>query len=188
MVATPARAYRACFQQRLLRPACPRQVPAGLSGGRALLPGPPYERFELIHGVESTNPRDNKPPRFVHVVLAAGKLIDNAHPIPNPPFGPSYGAFGFRWPTRLSPPKKLRDQLLQEPSHSALAVANVDWGAHRGDLVLAPGSHGGGGAWANHLIFLWHHGNVEYAVSLHSWTPIEETVATLREMVDSLSK
>jgi hypothetical protein len=42
-----------------------------------------------------------------------------------------------------------------------------------------------GGEMGDHLIFRWNAAGLNYAVSLHSWAPLREAVATLEVVVAS---
>ncbi len=59
------------------------------------------------------------------------------------------------------------------------------WNARRGILYLAP-PYIHGGMLADHVVFQWRRSGRMYVISLHSWWPLPETVATLRAMVIAL--
>jgi hypothetical protein len=67
---------------------------------------------------------------------------------------------------------------------TALSFGEVRFGTKGGVLVLAP-SYPLGGMLGDHLIFYWKSGGVDYMVTLHSWEPFLQTVATLRALVIS---
>jgi hypothetical protein len=59
------------------------------------------------------------------------------------------------------------------------------WSGRRGTLLRAA-PYPRGGIHGDHLVFRWREGRREYAVSLHAWKPLRETVATLDAIVTSL--
>jgi hypothetical protein len=58
------------------------------------------------------------------------------------------------------------------------------WGGTDGTLVLAP-IFPLGGVDGDHLIYRWDRDGVEYSISLHAWTPLAETMATLHAIVET---
>jgi hypothetical protein len=91
-------------------------------------------------------------------------------------------AISFAWPRdgaaleteRLLNPKRTR----------AVSLGWVRWAGHDGQLVLAPQVNFGGMV-GDHLIFRIVAGNVTYDISIHSWAPLAQAVATLRRLVES---
>ncbi|MGH2751024.1 MAG: hypothetical protein ACRDK3_09165 [Actinomycetota bacterium] len=68
---------------------------------------------------------------------------------------------------------------------SALSFGKRTWKGSTGELLLAP-SYPHAGMEGDHLIYRWTRDDVDYSLSLHAWTPLEETEATLRALVESL--
>jgi hypothetical protein len=112
--------------------------------------------------------RRNAPPRFAHVILKGGDLTK---------------AFYFEWPS--GPIVPVADAL-GEDRQTPLLLQMPSWAGAPGTLVLAP-SFPAGGVDGDHLIYRWHDGETEYALSLHAWKPLEECVATLRVLVESVT-
>lgn len=170
LVATPSAALSAC-RTALLRPACPSRIPA--TGAKRLFAAVVGngEAFDVMVGAEHLgNARLDQPPRFLHLVVLAGK---------------ARSLFHFAWPPR-GPAVAVGDGLLARPRSAALLLANVRWAGRPGVLALAPPSRAGGALVANHLMFTWRRGAQFYAVTLHAWEPFAQAVATLRAVVDSL--
>jgi len=65
-----------------------------------------------------------------------------------------------------------------------ISLGRIRWAGHYGHLVLAPPLVFGGEV-GDRLVFHWEKGGVEHTVSLHSWAPLPEAVATLKAVVDS---
>lgn len=42
-----------------------------------------------------------------------------------------------------------------------------------------------GGQLGNHLVYRWHVGRIEYAVTLHAWVRLAQAIETLRAVVES---
>lgn len=64
-------------------------------------------------------------------------------------------------------------------------LGTFTWGGHAGTQYLAP-EFPEGGIDGGHLVFAWNEGDVEAAVSLHAWRPLEQAVATLKAVVSSI--
>lgn len=107
----------------------------------------------------------NAPPRFVHVVAHAGELGK---------------AFPFEWPTEKTP---LSDRIPKNRTKPTL-IDNVTWYGKRGTLVLAP-SFQAGGIDGDHVVFRWAEGRKEYAISIHAWSPLAESIEALEAVLGS---
>jgi hypothetical protein len=164
-----------CERSGLLRAACPRVVPrvgapylSNLSvelTGRSVL-----DVFNLERGGEYPRaPERNAPPRMAHVVAVAGNVERLA---------------SFREP-RDEPGNEVRDGLVRRSRAAPLSFGHVRWGGRLGALYLMP-SYPRGGMLGNHLVFSWRQDERPYALSLHAWEPLTESVATLRSMVEGL--
>ena len=107
----------------------------------------------------------NAPPGFAHVAVYAG----------------DYERFvGYAWPG-----ERLKGEVPEGRRRKALLIDSVTWNGRKGEVVLAP-SYPFGGMDGDHVVFRWTKGKTDYAVSLHAWDPIDESVAALRAMVESL--
>jgi hypothetical protein len=113
--------------------------------------------------------RRNAPPRFAHVVLKGGELTK---------------AFPFEWPSGDVVPVA---QALDAERNTPVLLGAFSWGGNEGTLVLAP-AFPVGGVDGDHVVYRWQEEDTEYALSLHAWTPLEECVATLRMLVESVTR
>lgn len=164
-----------CERSGLLRPVCPRLVPrvgapylSNLSvelAGRSVL-----DVFDLERGGElPQHPERNRPPRMGHVVAVAGNVERLAA------FEEPHGTVGER----------VRDGLMRRSRRAPVSFGRVRWAGRVGALYLMP-PFPHGGMLGNHLVFSWHERGGAYALSLHAWEPLAESVATLHAMVESL--
>jgi hypothetical protein len=167
----PGELARICLSAAGGRLPCPQIVPEARKPYR-------WDVFSPLKGhtvffAEWSGPypgivRENKPPRFAHLVVQAGDL-HRVLEFPLPTTGPE-----------SSPP--------EEPSpdrRKALLLDRPAWGGRDGILVLAP-PFPGGGIEGDHLMFVWKEASADYSVSLHAWLPMEETITTLQAMVESI--
>ena len=164
----PERAQRLCDKRPPLANACPQVVPLvqgtylvdffGRAGGR-------FEVLELAAGAPRRDPRRNAPPKMAHVVIETGR----------PGFVIDLGA-----PVASSTPL---EQLIAQDRDSAVELRHGAWPGRR--LVLAE-SFPAGGAHGDHLMYRWKRRGYIHVVSLHVWSPVRQTVRTLREMVRSI--
>jgi hypothetical protein len=167
----PPRLRETCVRVEVLAARCPAELPVTETR---------YRVRELDYGTDSYRvvefaanapyPRighRNAPPRFAHVVLKGGDLSK---------------AFYFEWPS--GPVVHVVDAL-EGDRQTPLMLDTQSWAARRGTLVLAP-AFPAGGVDADHLIYRWAEDGREYALSLHAWRPIDECVATLRVLVESV--
>jgi hypothetical protein len=153
-----------------LRAACPDRIPVTeeAAGNRAR--SFPSGEGSFLFFSEWSGPYPgitsrNAPPRFFHVNVHGGDLDK---------------AFGFTWPTGVTTlpnplPNKRSDPLLLD---------TVTWFGKTGSLVLAP-SFPRGGIDGDHLIFRWGQAGKEYAISIHAWSPLSETIEALKAVVGS---
>lgn len=77
------------------------------------------------------------------------------------------------------------DALLSPTRRRAVLFGHVDWYWRSGALVLAPPYFAGGGPVGDHLEFCFDARGVYYAITIHAWAPLAQTVATLRQWVGS---
>jgi hypothetical protein len=173
-----------CVQGWLLRPACPRSVPAsgssttrptvvaGCSGGPTMTDVPLASkrcRFAqwsyLTYGrpipgaqngiVVEASELTPPPPYFVHVLVYGTTDVS---------------ALGFALPRGR--PTPLTDALLQRTNRRrAVLISRVRWAGHPGELILAP-SFPGGGEMGSHLIFSYRTGRIYRGISLHPWPSV----------------
>jgi putative hemolysin len=64
-------------------------------------------------------------------------------------------------------------------------VGSYTWHGRRGTVVRVP-AYPAGGEQGGHLVFRWRAHGTGYAVGLHAWSPVSETLAMLRVMILSL--
>ncbi len=139
--------------------------------------------FTVQAGTSHGDPRKDRPPGFVHVVVQGGDLSD------------AFETFTYR----RSRPVELTDGLMLSPERERLArlglsgrtpqglyLGAVTWGSRTGDLVLAPSFEYSDSIHADHVLFVWTDRGRGYAVSLHAWEPFLQAVSALRRMVASL--
>jgi hypothetical protein len=163
-----------CERSGLLRPVCPRVVPkvraAYLSNLSVELTGrSPLDVFNLERGGEyPRDPERNRPPRMAHVVAVAGN-VERLAP--------------FREPRRAA--ERLRDGLLRRTRAAPMSFGRARWAGRIGALYLMP-PFPHGGMLGNHLVFSWRQDKRPYALSLHAWEPLTESVGTLQTMVEAL--
>ena len=164
-----------CERSGLLRPVCPRLVPrvgsAYLSNLAVELTGPwVLDVFNLERGGEyPQDPERNRPPRMGHVVVVAGNVERLA---------------SFREP-RDATGEPVRDGLMHRTRAEPVSFGRVRWAGRIGPLYLMP-PFPHGGMLGNHLVLSWRQSGRRYALSLHAWEPLTESVATLRSMVEGL--
>lgn len=170
----PRWALLACRSLRT-RPICPNRIPAANAsfidvfyepGWRS---GPPSKQEDLLSlswGAPYENqPTKDRPPRFLHLELAAGAVPVDRH---------------FQHPV-----VQVHDGLMRGRGYEAapppLPLGERDWNGRRGALVL-------GDCFGNHVCFRWRDRGVGYQIDLHGWEPFTQTVAVLRAVVDSLPR
>jgi hypothetical protein len=169
MMALPPKHIDECRRFPRLDPICPTSIPvveavqkraqAFKSDGR---------HFVFFSEWSAPYPgvtAKNAPPRFVHVVAQAGELDK---------------AFSFQRPTEKLPlpdpiPKKRTEPILLD---------NVTWYGVNGDLLLAP-SFPWGGIDGDHVVFRWTEHSDEYAISIHGWLPLEDSIEALKAVFAS---
>jgi len=211
MRSTPPAAFAICRRLALIGPTCPRLVPIGpfagakrppgyrgVAAGGAIalcaderLRGVPitsgtcrYQTWSLEVGAPAGLPPDappgipgkrlgsgrTRPPQYVHIIIYAVR-------------GPlEQKLFPFAWPHDQA--QAIRNDLLRPKRRRPISLGSVRWAGHDGQLVLAPPLLFGGEV-GDHLIFRWKAAGIEHAVSLHSWAPFKEAVATLKAVVAS---
>jgi hypothetical protein len=166
-----------CKQSRILLRACPHLLPRMAQPsphwdanlclvGRAGCRGLTWDDLSLVDAGYGA-----RPPVWSHVLVWAGNLEH---------------AFGFRFPRSRMPRTKI-DGLFAASRTRPIYVDTRTWGGREGILVLAP-AFPVGGEQGDHLIFRWHGGTTDFAVSLHGWEPFSQTLAALRRMVLSIPR
>jgi hypothetical protein len=164
-VALSPAAVALCRSSRLLLSICPTRVPRVRAPYLVHLSRDAESHvFDLERG--APRPGRTAPPWRAHITLVAG---DVEHVAP------------FVYPRRISLPS---DRLLRAPRKVAYSFGPRRWHGQTGTLYLAP-PFLFGGQLGNHLVYRWRVGRIEYAVTLHAWLPIAQSIATLREVVDA---
>jgi hypothetical protein len=172
--AIPPAAARTCRASRLLRPICPRRVPAGRYRREriGLAPvGRAGDRFDVFELVGARSSGDGEGPRELHFVLVASRYG----------LGRSVGGAFAAWP-RARVGLGFRDGLFRRRRASPILLARVGWNGLSGELVLDRTDRP---AAAGHLVYRWHARGVDYAVTLHAWEPLRTAIATLRAVIAS---
>ena len=211
MKETPSAALAICGRLPLIKPVCPRRVPVGryaeakrppgfrgpaAAGAIAVCANPQlarvrigsascrYQTWSLEAGAPAGLPPDappgfrgkrlgpsrTRPPQYVHGLIYASRGVLENKLLP------------FAWPRGRA--HRVTNALLTPHRTRPISLGRVRWTGRDAELVLAPPLVFGG-EMGDHLILHWSTRGVEYAVSLHSWAPLEEAVATLRAMVRS---
>ena len=169
LVALPETHLAKCTASRLLRPACTPLVPRVNGRYRAFFATdgrlePRTHIFNLEFFVAS-----EPPPKGAHVAVAAGAV--------------------WRLTPYLDPSARTRAVPLSTPVDvnrtRPVSYGVRTWNGRRGVLYLAP-PYIYGGMLGDHLVFQWQHGRRTYVVSLHTWWPLAETLASLKAMVMAL--
>jgi hypothetical protein len=175
MERTPAYVLAYCRRSKKLPLTCPKLL-AHMSQ-----PPPHWETYVCVAGrsgclgitwdvldmVDAGN--GDRPPIWSHISIYAGDLST---------------AFRFAYPTHGVRPRRL-DGLFAKTRPKALFLGSYRWGGKVGTVVLAP-SYPSGGEQGDHLIFRWSRDGVGFAVGLHSWEPLSQTMATLKTMIESI--
>ena len=172
MMDLPTASLARCERTEYIRTTCPHRLPSVKSDYRRVITtdeqeSPRYRLMSLEWGAphEGFDPR-NSPPRFVHLIIWGGDL-ERA------------------WPWRRpGGPSRIEGEPPHEREHATL-LATPRWTDEEGDLVLAP-SYPSGGMNGEHLMYMWTEEETEFALSLHAWDPISETIGALRAIVRSI--
>jgi len=164
MTTTPAWLGELCRTTPMLRPACPRRVPAAGVQGASLdvVPTPPSERPRLtsvLVNIQYSDLREKRPPPFVHLELTAGRVVSSTRFSQPVPIG------------RLTVPE---GYAVTRP----ISLGRRDWTAHPGMLVF-------GDCFGNHLCYRWSQNGRDHQIDLHAWEPVAQTVRVLRAIVAS---
>jgi hypothetical protein len=192
-VSMPQRARAVCRTLRLMVDVCPRRVPAAPyrraraapgfagpvgSGATAVcldnrLRGVPVGAracsiaiFALEAGAPTRGQQAARPPHYVHVVFYAtrGRLLRAR-----------FSVLPFAWPKSVRRPALTNAARTRGPPLLLAARAHAT-------VVLAP-PFPNGGEMGGHLIAHWQRDGIDYAASIHAWTPLSETAATLRALL-----
>jgi len=164
----PSVGARDCRSSPLLRPACPRLVPAGVyrRSGIFVARGRDFGGGHDVFSAEAV-PQPGGQPVTRHVVVYAGTRL------------PFAGVERLR-------AVGLRNGLTRRgPLAGPRLLGRPTWNGRRGLLVLWK-PYPNGGMDGNHLVFLWRDGRIDRAVTLHEWEPLRQAAATLRAIVESL--
>jgi hypothetical protein len=153
------------------RPICPTRIPAGPTSYINLLYEPRWrsshgradDLLSVEWGAPRSDPTRNRPPAFAHLELAAGGISMAGH-VDAGPVAARNGMMAGRESEAAAPTIKL---------------ASPDWRGRSGSLVL-------GDCFGNHLCYRWRAAGETFQVDLHGWEPFTQTVATLREIVQSI--
>jgi hypothetical protein len=170
-----------CRGLALLRPACPLRAPVveGKYRTFATRDGegtryPPLHVFDM----ERVGPRPPtdaawlRPPYGVHITVAAGD-VKRLTP--------------FIDPTPRTRATRLTERIRSSKRTKAVSFGMRRWNGMRGILYLAP-PYPNGGQLGDHLAFQWSARGRTNVVSLHSWSPLQETERALRQMVNSIPR
>jgi hypothetical protein len=200
MTPTPRAELAFCRKNIMLRPVCPRRMPAWSSSapqGRQEYYCQTADPHETSRETVTLFPSN----RCVFAEwgyelvaplpgLTAGKrvsawdgiewLVPQYAPLEPPPWhvhidivasvGSSHPLAGGA-ATQAQGAHRVTDALLNPSRSRAVSLGWVRWYGKNGQLVLAP-TNVNGGLWAGHLIFYFTDDDVDYAITLHAWTSI----------------
>lgn len=167
----PSELLRDCRAEERVHRACPALLPIADSyRWRFIARSGDFVTLDVAHGHPRNSARRDRPPRFVHVVIEAGDLAD-AYPFEMPDEGT----------TRIA----LRDGLLEKRRTQPLLVGEDKWGGVQGLVVLMPGFEEAPTIHANHVMFFAQVTNGQFAISVHAWRPVAESLEALRAIVES---
>lgn len=158
---TPRWIAELCATNALLRPGCPAVVPRGVPSTSVYLetfPDRPATLSIESGGQYYGRPRRNRPPRYVHVTVAAKRLT-------------AVGA--ARWARPVLPAARPGDAVRSDTGRAEL-VSRPTWFGVSGAVVLTGG---------HDVAFRWRTGETGFQIGLHAWAPFRETVPTLRVIV-----
>jgi hypothetical protein len=161
---------RACrsLHTRLI---CPARIPAGPTNYVSVLVEPRWrsshgqsdDLLSVEWGAPHPDPARNRPPAFAHLELSAGDLGLDGH-VDAGPVAARDGMMAGREGEAAAP---------------VVMLESSNWRGHGGRLVL-------GDCFGNHLCYRWRQGAAILQVDLHGWEPFTESVATLRQVVQSI--
>jgi hypothetical protein len=177
----PSARLEECLRTNILAEACARLVPlasAPYRGGAIDFFTEWFAAFDLSARIRSEDgPGRQRPPYFVHIAIEAGTHEEFLR------LAASRDVFRLQ----PGPPTWRRDvdTLLDRRRDAAVRLPTPNWDAPRGSLYLFPG-YPTGGMLGDHLVYVWSTEDAHFAVSLHAWSPIEETAATLGAMIESI--
>jgi hypothetical protein len=170
MASTPLKLADRCASIGLVAPLCPPVVPRTRGryvASRYLDPG--FASFDLSSGgVHEGQPARNRPPAFAHILLEAG-TVGRAHP---------------ELRAERARPERLTDALLSTRRRRPVFLGARTLAGIEGRLWLMP-PYPFGGPHGDHLIFRWGDAGDERVISLHSWIPATEALATLETLVSA---
>jgi hypothetical protein len=189
MMKTPRNVLEACRRLLLVRPACPTRVPSTARRTPGV-PGPALtatwtvdaSHIDDVDSVSAgvgtpTDPSEDRPPSFVHLVIAGGNLKSEL------------ASIGEQQPTEVTDGLMTSSRRTNNVGASgrarALLLGRRMWGDHAGTLTLEPSFGASGSLNADHIVFRWSSDGRPYAISLHGWEPFRQAVATLRRVVES---
>jgi hypothetical protein len=172
---TSPKALRTCLTIAVMRAVCPRRVPlvgaepmavdAGcLDSAGALVPLASERCRSAAWSVMGRSPA----PAFIGHIVISASFDDPQCDYPRETHG-----------------SVADDALLSPKRRQAVLFGDVRWYRQSGELVLAPPYFAGGGAVGDHLEFCFRADAVYYAITIHSWSPLAQVVATLRQWAGS---
>jgi hypothetical protein len=168
LVAMPVKALEKCHNDEGLSLVCPVRVPKvkDETFQHITAPQPDWPVFSAEWNAPYPKLTErNAPPRFAHIVVHA----EHRHMFP------------FKWPSEDFP----QGDEITDKRKKALLLDSPTWAGLQGTLVLAP-SFPFGGIDGDHIVFRWEEDGGVYAISLHAWRPLNESVATLKAIVESI--
>lgn len=168
LMAMPVKALEKCRKHKSLIPICPARVPRikPESFHHVIAPEAKWPVFSAEWNAPSPKLSErNAPPRTTHIVVRA----EHRH------------MFSFKWPSEPHP----QGSGIKDKRKHGLLLDSPTWSGRRGTLVLAP-PYPFGGIDGDHLVFKWEEEGSIYAISLHAWRPLSESIATLEAIVESI--
>lgn len=201
MVVTPPAALTRCRRARLLRPICPRRVPASRPGPYILADGCGNEAGITIASQRCTLPAwsyqvvtpisGSAPSSRITVWDGQRWIIPTYAALTPPPYqvhvliqAQPVSTSVAESPTER--PRRLSDVLLASARRRVADLGPVRWFGQSGRLLLEPTGASGGGEEAGHVVFMFRQYQIDYEISLHAWAS-RERIATgdrRREITD----
>jgi hypothetical protein len=169
-MAPPPEWFTGACRSLRTRVICPTLIPVGPTNYVSVLFEPRWrssqgrsaDLLSVEWGAPRPRPTRNRPPAFAHLELAAGDISLPGH-VGGAAVLPRNGMMAGREGEAAAP---------------AVRLASSNWSGG-GSLVL-------GDCFGNHLCYRWRQAGANYQADLHGWEPFAETVATLRQIVESI--
>lgn len=188
MVVTPPAALARCRRAWLLRPICPRRVPASRPGRYILADGCGNQAGITIASRRCTLPAwsyqivtpitGSAPTSRITAWDGQRWVIPTYAALTPPPYQVHVliQAEPVTMSVAKSPterPRRLSDVLLASARRRVADLGPVRWFGQSGRLLLEPTGASGGGEEAGHIVFAFRRRQIDYEITLHAWASRE---------------